>query len=205
MPSFNYTIDVKTQNGEQTLMTILMIDTILMCGNSNDSSSSEPFFHEKDKDPQKADEYFAAFEKHLSSVAAAKSVRYILVAGHYPVWSVSEHGPTRCLVDRLRPLLHKYGVSAYLSGHDHNLQHIRDTYQGTSVDYILSGCSALVDSSTKHFGSVPIGSLLYFWGDESLIINGGFVMAKATSSNLTLTYYRTNGESLYTTSIKPRY
>lgn len=47
---------------------------------------------------------------------------YLLVSGHFPVYSVAEHGPTKCLVDRLRPLLHQYRVTAYLCGHDHNLQ-----------------------------------------------------------------------------------
>ena len=44
------------------------------------------------------------------------------MAGHFPVWSVAEHGPTGCLVDRLKPLLEHYTVSAYINGHDHNLQ-----------------------------------------------------------------------------------
>lgn len=38
------------------------------------------------------------------------------------MYSIAEHGPTGCLIDRLRPMLHQYNVTAYLCGHDHNLQ-----------------------------------------------------------------------------------
>lgn len=44
------------------------------------------------------------------------------MAGHYPVYSIAEHGPTDCLIDKLLPTLQQYKITAYLSGHDHNLQ-----------------------------------------------------------------------------------
>ena len=55
----------------------------------------------------------------------------------FTVWSVASHGPTQVLVDCLRPLLIKYNVSAYICGHDHTLQHIRE--QNSSVEYFVSG------------------------------------------------------------------
>ena len=62
------------------------------------------------------------------------------------VWSVGHHGPTDILVEKLKPMLQKYKVAAYFSGHDHNMQHISDT----NVQYFLSGAGHLVESSQKH-------------------------------------------------------
>ena len=67
---------------------------------------------------ERSEEQWTWLEETLSSSKA----HYLIVGGHYPVWSIAEHGPTQCLVDRLRPLLEKYKVTAYISGHDHNLQ-----------------------------------------------------------------------------------
>ena len=44
------------------------------------------------------------------------------MAGHHPVLSAGIHGSTPYLVANLRPLLEENDVTAYISGHDHNLQ-----------------------------------------------------------------------------------
>jgi len=62
------------------------------------------------------------------------------------VWSVAEHGPTKELVKDLKPIMERYGVDAYFCGHDHNMQHIRDT----GVEYFVVGAGHLIDPSEEH-------------------------------------------------------
>jgi tartrate-resistant acid phosphatase type 5 len=202
LPSFNYTIDAKINNGQDDLARIIMIDTILMCGNSG-------FDWETDKTPKfksahearQSDSYWEWLEDEL---IASQDYPYVLVAGHFPVWSIAEHGPTKCLVDRLRPLLHKYKVSTYMCGHDHNLQHISDTFLNHTVEYVLSGASNFVDNSTDHINSIPAGSLKFHWADTSSVVNGGFALTKADEQSMTITYYESNGNELHQVVIKPR-
>ena len=65
-----------------------------------------------------------------------------------PVWSIGKHGPTSELVKRLRPLLFKYRVSAYLCGHDHSMQHLREV--NTTLDYFVVGAGHLTETSDHH-------------------------------------------------------
>lgn len=203
LPSFNYTIDAKINHGQDELVKIIMLDTILMCGNSG-------FDWELDQSPRfrsyehelRANDYFVWLEDEL---IASESYPYVIVAGHFPVWSIAEHGPTKCLVDKLRPLLHKYQVSAYMCGHDHNLQHIQDTAFNQTVDYLLSGASNFVDNSTAHMKSLPdSASLKFHWADSKFMANGGFGLTKINNQNMTFTFYETDGKELYQTVIYPR-
>jgi hypothetical protein len=50
------------------------------------------------------------------------SAAYLITSGHFPVYSVAEHDPTKCLVNRLCPLFHQYRATTYICGHDHNFQ-----------------------------------------------------------------------------------
>lgn len=118
-PSPYYRLRFKVPRSNITVA-IFMLDTVMLCGNSDDFVSQQP---EMPRDLGVARTQLSWLKKQL---AAAKE-DYVLVAGHYPIWSIAEHGPTRCLVKNLRPLLAAYGVTAYLCGHDHNLQ-VRDLW-----------------------------------------------------------------------------
>ncbi|GIY97477.1 hypothetical protein CEXT_609051 [Caerostris extrusa] len=72
---------------------------------------------------------------------------------------------TECLVNKLRPLLKKYNVSAYFSGHDHNLQHIQVEEGDHKMDYFVTGSANYIDPSQKNLNKIPPGSLLFHWGD----------------------------------------
>ena len=51
------------------------------------------------------------------------SADYLIVTGHYPLFSAGVAGPTtECLRTRMQPMLELYRVNAYIAGHDHNVQ-----------------------------------------------------------------------------------
>jgi len=63
---------------------------------------------------------------------------WLFVVGHYTIVTGGEHGPTQSLVNDLVPLMRKYKVDAYICGHDHTLQHLRQD----NLSYFVSGNGA---------------------------------------------------------------
>jgi tartrate-resistant acid phosphatase type 5 len=66
-------------------------------------------------------ETLSALERRLSESDAPVK----LVVGHHPTRSNGDHGPNLDLVEHLEPVLNSHGVSAYFSGHDHDLEHLK--------------------------------------------------------------------------------
>jgi len=172
-PSLYYDFIIKLPNGMQIL--IVMIDTITIAGQTDDNSTVFEFV-----DHEAADEQLDWINKTLSNSTAD----FILVCGHYPIWSVAEHGPTDVLVKKLRPMLVENQVTAYLAGHDHTLQFF-DDLSGTV--YVQSGAGNFCDSSTKHKDDVPENSLKFNGCDH-----GGFVEVSVDDTMVFNYYYGEN-------------
>lgn len=190
-PSLYYRLHFKIPRTNVTVA-IFMLDTVTLCGNSDDFSSQQP---KMPRDLGVARSQLSWLKKQL---AAAKE-DYILVAGHYPIWSIAEHGPTRCLVKHLRPLLATYGVTAYLCGHDHNLQYLQDE---NGVGYVLSGAGNFMDPSVRHQRKVPNNYLRFHYGSEDSL--GGFTYVEISPKEMTITYVEAAGKSLFKTSLPRR-
>jgi acid phosphatase len=56
----------------------------------------------------------------------ASTAKWKLVIGHHTIYSGGDtHGNTPEMTGRVLPILKKHQVTAYINGHDHDLQHIR--------------------------------------------------------------------------------
>ncbi|XP_032906696.1 tartrate-resistant acid phosphatase type 5 isoform X3 [Amblyraja radiata] len=190
-PHYYYDLNF-TIAGTNITITILMLDTVLLCGNSDDFLGTEP---EGPKDYNVASTQL----KWIQDKLKASRSDFLIVAGHYPVWSIAEHGPTKCLVQKLYPLLTQYRVSAYFCGHDHNLQFIQDN---NGIGYVLSGAGNFMEYSTKHKHHVPEDWLKFFYADISSL--GGFAYVEITPEQMIITFIEALGKSLYQTSIPRR-
>merc|ERR1719440_1830221 len=134
-----------------------MIDTVTLAGNSQISGSNTQL--NGCALPGAADKAFADKQlQWLEQTLNGSSADYLIVAGHYPVYSVCEHGPTAKLQSDVKPLLLKYKVSAFLAGHDHCAEHID---VGDGVQYHGIGSAAYHVKSEDHKDTLKPGQLKY--------------------------------------------
>ena len=101
-------------------------------------------------DRAQADPQFAWLERGLATSQAA----WKIVIGHHQVFAATAPGDYvgDDMIRRFKPLLDRYGVQAYINGHEHNLQHIRVD----RVNYITCGAGSKTDpvqAAPGQFGS----------------------------------------------------
>ena len=103
-------------SGDGATFDLILIDTVDLSGNSDMLSDFTPLPERKKSATLSSSQQWTWIEQQLASSTAD----YVIVGGHYPVYSLCEHGNTETLVTNLKPLLEKYGAH-YLSGHDVSL------------------------------------------------------------------------------------
>jgi len=208
-PDFNYKItkDFIDESGMPVKLDIIMIDTMQVAGFN--------CVHERE---ELTDEFFAQPSGPLSLAEASATLsfienalknsdaHYLLVAGHYPIYSPSSHGNTEELVKKLDPLLKKYGVTAYISGHEHCQFH----YSFDDMDYFLTGTGMSCCYSADNRNSLPReGDLKYILADSSVYsgssgVKGGFMSFDVGGDGMKVTIHKEDGFPLYKTALRPR-
>ncbi|KAK5986586.1 Tartrate-resistant acid phosphatase type 5 [Trichostrongylus colubriformis] len=212
-PDLYYKVSFQLKN---TTVDVLMLDTIVLCGNTADIQNGGFFdmLWNRSHDPEGPTDVAQAEKQWKWIVENLNTSRadYLFVAGHYPIHSVSSHGPTQCLQERLDPMLVRFNVSAYFAGHDHILQHVVYPGRGNhQIHYVLSGAASRSDRSKKHLYTVKAENLKFryptsWWNPLSQLgfSNGGFVLMDITPQQTQLIFYNGKGDMKYRSSIDPR-
>jgi tartrate-resistant acid phosphatase type 5 len=188
-----YSVNVNTNNGALKLIKFIFIDTIVLCGNV--TNHEEPVFSSP-KARRLSNDYLERLQSKIKT-AFHSAYKYIILVGHFPVWAIAEHGPTRCLVEKLRPLIHAYQVNAYLCGHEHDMEHLNEPnifMNEKSVDYIVSGAGATPFYSTANSGLVPNNTLKFYWASD-LQLNGAFAFFDANEANIKVSFVESSSSS----------
>eukprot|EP00743_Colponemidia_sp_Colp-15_P001672 GILK01001828.1.p1 GENE.GILK01001828.1~~GILK01001828.1.p1 ORF type:complete len:371 (+),score=51.01 GILK01001828.1:48-1160(+) len=140
---------------------------------------------------------FKGFESNLptpeqldwvDSALANSTAQWKVVVGHHPIYSRGENGDTHDLQDDLLPLLIKHNVAAYIAGHDHNLQYIREKQKG---DYVFHQFVSGAGSDTDKQKSKCHHEKCWLYHDP------GFLAMEMQVDKLTFSFVDEDGQKVY--------
>lgn len=126
----------------------------------------------------------------IEALLRASNATWLVVAGHYTIFSNAEHGDTPDLISYLVPLLEKYDVNMYMNGHDHVLQHI--SWKG--VEYFTTGHGTLTNDYPRGWWAADSVAKR---GSRFGVIGPGYLAASADADTMTVDFHNTRGESIY--------
>lgn len=82
-----------------------------------------------------------------ATLSKPRTTPFLCVIGHHPVYSNGPHGDNRTLIRDWDPLFREHKVDLYLSGHDHDLQHLE--FEGHPTSFFSSGGGGAVLDTLK--------------------------------------------------------
>ncbi len=94
---------------------------------------------------QQHDEQQALFEAEL---AKPRTTPFLAVGAHHPLYSNGRHRDNPMLIAQWDSLLPRHNVDLYLSGHDHDLQHLE--FKDHPTSFVISGGGGRNSSGGPH-------------------------------------------------------
>jgi tartrate-resistant acid phosphatase type 5 len=120
----------------------------------------------------------------LEEKLTTSTARWKFVVGHHTIYSsAAKHGDNDDMIRAFRPILEKHGVQAFLNGHDHDMEVIKEG----PVYYITSGAGSSVRGEMHP-------------GPNSLFANGiesGFLAVKLTPESFAYQFIDWSGKVLF--------
>ena len=139
LPDNFYTKIFNVPNSDKTLQ-IFFVDTVLLAPNG--ASPAKTGLPPANADGSTSDVQMLLLKPYLNLVEQQlqmSTADYKIVAGHYHIYTVTDGDDTTPeLVTYLVPLMQKYGVQAYMNGHEHNAEHIY--FNGIHYITVGHGC-----------------------------------------------------------------
>lgn len=188
MPSIYYVKHYEV--GNNAILTIVYIDTCLLDPYQPDTSN----IFDNEKWELNRNAHLEWLDKTLEEFV--RKSQWVVVAGHYPIYSIGEHGDDTALMDDVMPILLKHQVHAYFNGHDHIHQHI---YKD-GIHHITAGNSAgrgpFGDHAVQYQGISHASNQM-----EYVLVHCGFAIAEVSDTEFYVTFIDNDGKQRYSTSL----
>lgn len=150
------------------------------------------FYNNSEYGPNVKGQDTTAQKKWLHKVLSDEdpNIKWKIVVGHHPIYtggSRTNTYDTKAVRSTLKPILDKYNVDVYLSGHEHSLQYIKPSGK---THYFISG-AASEKTPVKLIQDMEMGASVY-----------GFMTFSIRKNELFVQTINDEGEIIYSTSIK---
>jgi tartrate-resistant acid phosphatase type 5 len=172
---------------------IVFIDTYLLTGTISGSS-----YPKQIKDMKQY--------AWLVDILKLSKADYIIVNGHYPIYSPCSYGNTRTLISHLQPLLESYRAH-YVSGHEHCIADM----EIHGIHYFLNGIGNDCCYARHKIRNVPADSLRYLLAQQTKTKKGGmdgiysgFSSFHVTKERMKVAFYDQDGHVLHESVVLPR-
>lgn len=177
MPSRYYARTVEA--GETDSALLVFIDTAPLIDKYQKETDTYP-----DASKQNIHQQLKWIEQTLKN----SNAKWKIVMGHHPVFADTKKSDKerRDMQQRVKPLLDKYQVDAYLCGHIHSFQHIRP--EGETVEYFVNSSGSLAREVA------PVEGTRFCSSDA------GFTLVSMEDEKLTFFMINGNGKIIYTYS-----